>query len=145
MSTATKKSTRRRGIETEEHKVNITTEMRRLAVEFHVNNRIALDAKKVCDTAREALYKQMKEAGVAAFSTETTTPKGPLVLEAKLKTPTRDVVDVQKLAKLVTPEQLFQIVSASKKDVVDFAGTDIAVRCSVAVLGTENVSVAPAK
>lgn len=123
----------------------VTPEMRALAVQFHLNNAKANAAAKIADEAREKLYKLMKEAGVAEFKAQTTTENGPLSLDAKIKASKRSSIDVVELAKIVTPEVFMKCVSATKTAVVDAAGTNVAVRCSVEKIGTENVSVTPSK
>ncbi len=146
MSTIEKSTVvRRRSVETAGLKSKVTPEMKRLAVVFHTENQKALAFKKTADKARSDLYKSMKEAGVASFSADATTEKGSLSLQAELKTPSSKVIDVAALEKLVTREQFIKIVSASQKSVVDVAGTEVSVRCSVEVSGTENVVIAPAK
>jgi hypothetical protein len=145
MSTAAK-TTRRRGVAVEAPTASkITPEMKRLVVEFHTNNKAANAAAAKAEKAREALYKLMKDSGVEEFQTETTTEAGMLVLNSKLKTLTRKVIDVVELSKLVSTEMFIQIVSATQKAVTDKAGTDIAVRCSKDVQGTENVEIKAAK
>ena len=128
-----------------ESKSKITTEMQSLAVLFHINNAKANAAARVAEEAREKLYKLMKEAGVTEFKTQTTTDNGPISLDAKLKTSKRSVIDVVELSKIVSGEVFMKCVSATKTAVVDAAGTDVAVRCSVEKLGNENVSVSPSK
>jgi heme-binding NEAT domain protein len=123
----------------------ITAEMHQLAVQFHLNNAKANAAARAAEEAREALYKLMKDAGVSEFKTQTTTENGPIALDAKLKTTKRSAIDVSALLKLVSSETFMKCVSATKAAVVDFAGTDVATRCSIEKLGTENVSVTPAK
>ena len=123
----------------------VTAEMQQLAVQFHLNNVKANQASRLAEEAREALYKLMKDAGVSEFKTQTTTENGPIALDAKLKTTKRSAIDVIALHKLVPAETFMKCVSATKTAVVDFAGTDVATRCSVEKLGTENVSVTPAK
>ena len=123
----------------------VTAEMRSLAVQFHLNNAKANAAAKIADEAREKLYKLMKDAGVVEFKAQTTTENGPLSLDAKIKASKRSTIDVVELSKIVTPEVFMKCVSATKTAVVDNAGTNVAMRCSVEKIGTENVSVSPSK
>lgn len=123
----------------------VTAEMQQLAVQFHLNNVKANDAARAAEVAREQLYKLMKDAGVSEFKTQTTTENGPISLDAKLKTTKRSAIDVVELSKIVPAETFMKCISATKTAVVDAAGTDVAMRCSVEKLGTENVSVSPSK
>lgn len=143
MTTATK--TRKRSVATTQTVSPVTAEMKALAVKFHLNNVKANAAARAAEEAREALYKLMKDAGVSDFKTQTTTENGSLSLDAKLKITKRSTIDVIELNKLVAPETFLKCISATKSAVVDAAGTDVAMRCSVEKQGTENVSVTPSK
>lgn len=123
----------------------VTAEMRSLAVQFHINNSKANAAARAAGEAREKLYKLMKDAGVVEFKTQTTTENGPLSLDAKLKASKRSTIDVVELSKIVSAEVFMKCISASKTAVVDNAGTNVAVRCSVEKIGEENVTVSPSK
>lgn len=123
----------------------VSSEMEKLAKDFYRANSVANAEKRTAEQARELLYKEMKEAGVENFRTVFQSELGPVAIEAKLKTTTRKVIDIEALAKLVSPETFRKVVSASQKAVTEVAGSDIAVRCLVETTGDENVSVAAAK
>lgn len=140
---ATKKA--KRSVASSEDKSPISPEMKRLAVEMHLENAKANEHGRKAEKAREALYKAMKDAGVKEFNAETRVEKGTLSLVASIATPKRNVVDVAKLERLIPREQFVRCVSASQKAVTDVAGTEIATQVLVETLGTENVSVKPLK
>jgi hypothetical protein len=135
----------KRAVALADSKSKITTEMKKLAVEFHLENQKANEHSLKADKAREKLYAAMKEAGITEFNAETTTEKGTLSLRAFLKTTVRKSIDVAKLVKLISHEQFMRCVSATQKAVTDVAGGEVATQASVEVPGTENVSVSPVK
>lgn len=144
-STAAKRSRSAAPAKQEQKSNKVSSEMEKLAKDFYRANSIANAEKRTAEQARELLYKEMKEAGVENFRTVFQSELGPVAIEAKLKTTTRKVIDIEALAKLVSPETFRKVVSASQKAVTEVAGSDIAVRCLVETTGDENVSVAAAK
>lgn len=120
--------------------------MERLAAQYHQYNVAANAAKRAAEKAREELYTAMKVANVDSFVTKAESEVGSSVLiEAKVKATVRRVIDVEALAKFVSPEVFIKVVSATQKAVVDQCGSDLALRCSREEQGDENVSVAVVK
>jgi uncharacterized protein (DUF1697 family) len=123
----------------------VSQEMNELAVQFYSENTKANAHKRVADAARDGLYKAMKAENVSSFRTVFQSEMGPVAIEAKVKAATRKVIDIETLAKIVSPETFRKVVSASQKAVTEIAGSDIAVRCLIEQTGEENVSVSVAK
>lgn len=121
------------------------SEMEQLAAQFHEQNVLANAAKRAADKAREALYKAMKDAGVESFQTMAASEKGTALIEAKIKSTTRRVIDVQALQGLVGPEVFLKVVSATQKSVTEHCGSNIVLQCSREETGDENVSVSVVK
>jgi hypothetical protein len=119
--------------------------MERLAARFHEQNIIANAAKRAADKAREELYAAMKANGVDTFVTKAEAEAGSILIEAKVSSKTRKVIDVEALAKLVDHSTFIKVVSATQKAVVEHCGSDTALRCSREEQGDENVSVTVVK
>ena len=124
-----------------EKSTKVTSEMKLLAAEYHRENNKANKAKAKADKARKALYSKMKESGIKSFDLITSIEGVDVRLETEVASPPREHICVTKLSKIVSSKQLLEIISASKKSVIEKAGTDVATRCSVSGFGTENVSV----
>ena len=119
--------------------------MEALAEKFYQHNAAANAAKRAADKARDELYAAMKADGIDAFTTTAEMEAGAILIKAELKSTTRRVIDVQTLAKLVSPETFIKVVSATQKAVTEQCGTDMVLRCSKEEKGDENVSVSVVK
>lgn len=115
--------------------------MEELAVSFYRQNAAANAAKRAAEKAREALFAEMKKAGIASFHVQDEL----VSLEAKISSSTKNVVDIAELAELVAPQTFLKIVSATQKSVIEHAGSDVAMRCLKQIAGDENVSVTTVK
>ena len=118
-----------------------TTGMKKLAVEHFTANLEANRVSSIASKARAELYKSMKLLGLGKFSHTFSHGKDLVTLECEIKTPQRDVIDIELLKKQVTRDVFDKIVSASKGAVVTHAGTAVAKVVSVPTNGTENVTV----
>ena len=122
-----------------------TDEMMALASEFFDLNSKANDAKRKADKAREALFRLMKGDDIKMFTHVHQTEVGPLTLKSEIKSTTRNVIDVDALASLVTPSDFIKMVSATQKSVTENAGSDVLARCLKEQTGEENVSISTVK
>lgn len=118
-----------------------TDAMRTNAVTIFVKNKEMNAAKVAHDGARKLLHGMMVEAGIPSFQHTFNYNNAPLTVDVTVAKPEQQAVDIQKLAKLVTPEQLLQIVTASQKAVIDLVGTNILNQCLMTIYGNENVNV----
>jgi hypothetical protein len=125
----------------EESSTKVTASMRKNAATFHRENAEMNRRKKQADTARKALYSEMKAAGVKTFDVVTTVGKKQVSLEATVEAKTTTYIDTEILSGIVTKEQFEKIVTAAKGKVEEVAGKDVAVRASKTKTGTENVTV----
>lgn len=116
-------------------------QMESLAIEFFRSNAAANAAKRSAEKARELLYAAMKAEGIEKFNVQDELTS----LEAKIFASSKNIIDVESLAKFVSPETFIKIVSATQKNVIEHAGSDVAMRCLRLVQGEENVSVTTVK
>tara|TARA_R100000808_G_scaffold512_2_gene2689 strand:+ start:9822 stop:10232 length:411 start_codon:yes stop_codon:yes gene_type:complete len=126
-------------------KRDIEAELEELTVEFYERNQQANKATRKATEARKKLYSLMKEQQLDSQVFDTRCSTGRVILEASFQTPTRTVVDVHQLRKLVNDKDFMECVSATKSSVVGVAGTEVATRCSEVKNLTENVVVKPKK
>lgn len=116
-----------------------------LAVEFYERNQQANEATRKATEARKKLYSLMKEQQLDSQVFNTRCSTGKVILEASFHTPTRTIIDVHQLRKLVLDKDFMECVSATKASVVGVVGTEVATRCSEVKDLTENVTVKPKK
>lgn len=112
-------------------------EMKRIAREFFRENAEANVAVRKAAATRKKLFASMKEAGIDRLGTST----GGVAIEALIDAPTRSVVDVERLAKLVGPDAFLSCVSATSKAVTDTCGKAVLDQVTFQTQGTPNVSV----
>lgn len=127
----------------EESTSKVTPEMTKLAAEYYRENKKMNTAKSASEKARKLLYTQMKEAGLKSFDFDTNLDGTDLILSALISARAGSVIDVDYLYKNLPIDDFLKAVGASKKAVVDVAGTDMATRASRATEGTPNVGVKP--
>ncbi len=149
-----KTKTNRRAVDMGEAVQNLEKELRELAIETYKFNIMQNAAKKIYDKKRGLLLAQMKNMKLKSkifndveisetIDGKVVTKK--LNLEALVDRPEQEKADIFALHKLVDDELFLQIVSATKKSVVDLAGTAVFEQIKVTSEGEENVSVKPLK
>lgn len=142
MSTA--KTTRAKRALAPAAKKEFPAELRALAVSYYVGNKQANAYATKAKHDRAALYAGMKEAGIKNDVLTTIEGGKALSLAVVIGTPTRAVVDIPMLSKLVDVDTLFKIVSATQDAVRRFASESVLKQALVTLPGEENVTVKPA-
>ncbi len=141
-----KTKTNRRAVDMGQAVDNVEAELREMAIAAYKLNIMQNAAKKAYDKKRGELLAQMKNMKLKSKIFNNVDIDGHMVnLEASVDRPQQEKADIFALAKLVDNELFLQIVSATKKAVVDLAGTAVFEQIKVTSEGDENVSVKPLK
>lgn len=136
MATATK----RRALSVAQTKrAEVEASVARKALTYYHENEAMNAAKKVSSKARKEGYKMMKEAGIESFIHKPKDANVTYLIKCARKKAT--YIDIDVLKKLVGENVFQQCISASKKDVEDFAGKDIAILCEKEADCPENLYV----
>lgn len=136
--------TRRRAVDLEGS--NPEEELKRLATIAFEANREMNDAKNRGDKARKELYSKMKSLGIKSVDAVANATDGtPVSIVAKLAVLTRNVIDVEKLKKLVSNKLFMEMASVTQAAVAKFAGTSILNQIVEPKDGEEYVSIKPKK
>jgi sorbitol-specific phosphotransferase system component IIBC len=138
MTTAVRKRKRTTTRKVSVVKENAMELVQNLMSVIHSENKQMNEHKKLHDTARKSLYKEMKDAKLAEV--EVGQDDGTTLI-AMILAPERTTIDVAKLKKLVTDEQFMQIVSATQASINKVVGSSVLNQCSTTSKGTENVVV----
>ena len=130
---------RNRNVEVDSSQRVISAELKSQARQVFVENREMNAHKREHDKARKALYKGMKGADVTGFTIKVDDSK----VKVEVVKPDSSAIDVQRLNKLVTPEQFLRMVTISQAKVAEVVGTEILNQCLVVTPqgGIENVKV----
>ena len=142
MKTATKSTrTRRTNTDTTANSGAVPQALQDLAADVFATNKKMNALKREHDTKRKELLQQMETLGVKSFDASATIGRSTTDITAKISTRNVETIDVEKLRELVSEEQFLAIVSATKKSVMDEVGGNVATQCTVAEVGSTNVSV----
>ena len=125
--------------------LDVPEEIRVLASEFYADNKASNDLAAKARATRKDLFRSMKRAGLKAFKLHTSIGGKSLLLDVSLVTPTRQVVDVEALRKLVDADTFARIVEASQVKVKAEVGEAILQQVLTPQEGKEDVVVKPAK
>tara|TARA_R110000772_G_scaffold194030_1_gene304827 strand:- start:124 stop:555 length:432 start_codon:yes stop_codon:yes gene_type:complete len=138
-----KTKTARRRINTTKKAVD--PQIEELARETYKANLVKNAANTTHGKARKSLYAEMKAAGLKQFNTTAVVDGKRVNIDCGIKTPMGSVVDIEKLQKVVSPEQFLQIVSATQAAVKEHVGEAIFRECAISKEGIENVNVTVVK
>lgn len=106
-----------------------------LIMEFNAKNKAMNKLKGEADKARKALFVAMEEQNI---STHTLDLDG-VTIKANVSTPTRDLIDVEKVQKFLSYDKFVDIASVTKKSMEKVASEDVIKKCITVVDGTRNV------
>lgn len=126
----------------------ISPALKTMARTFYLENAAMNEAKGKAEKRRSVLFAAMEEAGLPAFDFATTNAKGdPIRLQAAVGSPDTVEVNLQGIIDEVGVEPFLEMVTVSKKSVVDVAGEEVWRKVSSTVVGggKRNVTVKPAK
>lgn len=141
-----KKAASKRKIDLDGAAASVEKQMRDLAIKAHKANLAKNAADKEETKARAELLALMKsvKSGPKVFS-DVEIDGRKVNLEAIIKRSEREGADTFALMGLVEKEVFMQCVSATKTDVIKYAGQAVFEQCKVVKEGEENVTVKPLK
>jgi hypothetical protein len=153
MTTATKPKSRTRRVgATSASAKAVSEKVRNLMIDAYMENRAKNAATKGEAAKRKDLLAAMDEEGrlTATITANLPDPTDPMKtisvgLTANVATPESETVDIQKLAKLLSLEDLLKVAKANKGDVEKLFGKALFARCRVVTKGEANVSVSVTK
>lgn len=112
----------------------------KLAEFFRANSR-SNAAKREADKAKKELHKMMLADGVTDFTATVELEDGTHTVAASISAPEGEAISVELLRQLVDDDTFMRIVKATKTAVTEHAGTNVAMKATVATVEKEDLRI----